>query len=249
MRAQIHAVTLNLPVNGPLIVSGLCWIVAYIFAIREGFRAKTYCIPTFAVFLNFTWELFFALDCPFVPACTVTNPAACLCPDITGLSRVILWGWVAFDVLIVYQVLRYGREREPIPEIKRFFSAIAASMVVFAFILQWAFITYYHDRAGVVDAFMINLVMSISFIYLLISRPDLNGLPTSVAWFKMFGTTLASIGFCIMKPFPFPGQQSDAFVYVLFGGNFLFDMAYIFLLTNRRRQLMAANVATAGATA
>ena len=33
------------------------WSVAYIECIRIGFRDKTYCVPLFAIGLNFTWEL------------------------------------------------------------------------------------------------------------------------------------------------------------------------------------------------
>ena len=38
-------------------LSGICWTVVYVDAIRIGFRNKTYAIPFWALALNFAWEL------------------------------------------------------------------------------------------------------------------------------------------------------------------------------------------------
>ena len=34
-------------------ISGICWSIVYIECIRTGFKQKTYCMPLFALALNF----------------------------------------------------------------------------------------------------------------------------------------------------------------------------------------------------
>src|SRR5439155_24351450 len=38
-------------------IGTLLWMVAYVLAIVQGFRQKTYAIPMVAIGLNFTWEV------------------------------------------------------------------------------------------------------------------------------------------------------------------------------------------------
>lgn len=34
-----------------------CWCCVYLYAIRNGFRYKTWCIPAVSICINFSWEL------------------------------------------------------------------------------------------------------------------------------------------------------------------------------------------------
>ena len=77
-----------------------CWAVVYLFTIHKGFKDKSYGIPLGAICLNLTWELFFAFFC---------SPS--LGHDICFADGDLLFVrlWAVFDVIIFYQLLRFGQ--------------------------------------------------------------------------------------------------------------------------------------------
>src|SRR5580700_3376920 len=92
------------------IVGLVFWFLAYVVVLRQGFVQKTYGIPFLAICLNVTWE--------FMASFVWNHPVEI--PVLVWLDRAGL----LLDLGIVYTLLRFGRDRQVIPQMKRFYYAI-----------------------------------------------------------------------------------------------------------------------------
>jgi len=210
------------------IIGDSLWIAAYILIIRRGFRDRAYGVPMVALALNFTWEFIYAV----------------VYPPVGPISTILRWSWFLTDTVIVYQFLRYGRENQVIPEARQYFYPMAIFTFVASYFGQLTYHWHFHDRWGYEDAFTINLLMSILFIYFFFNRIGLAGLSYGAAWCKMLGTTLLSItNFTQRKE----SWHSYSFMIYLYVATFIFDVLYIFLL--RRAIAQEALVEKQAATA
>ena len=203
------------------IIGDLLWLVAYILIIRQGFKDRTYGIPMLCIALNFTWEFIYAVDFPFP----------------VHLIEILRWAWLLCDVVIVYQLFRYGRNSQTIPLLNRYFYPICIAMFVSAYLGQLAFHYSYPDRYGVHDAYMINLVLSILFVFMYFSRPSGRGLSLGAAWAKMLGTGLLSAG----SMFMIKDWLTNSFMVYLYVTIFIFDVTYLALLYRNRAAAAVAN--------
>lgn len=208
-------------------VGAACWLAAYIITIIDGFRSKTYGIPLLAICLNFTWEL--------MDSFTLSDPIL--------LWKVIDYLWFSMDVVIVYQLFKFGAREQKIAELRSGFSGYTVATLVFAFLGQYAWVTTFHDTLGLILAFVINLVMSALFLAFFFERRESGrGLSLKVAWLKMLGTALSSVQCYFLLPLVHPVEASTtampkyAFFWFLFAGCFLLDCAYIWLLSNWQRE-------------
>lgn len=196
------------------IIGDVLWIVAYILIIRQGFKDRTYGIPMLCIALNFTWEFIYAVDFPFP----------------LDLIEILRWVWLLCDVVIVYQLFRYGRDSQTIPLIKQFFYPVCIAMFVSAYLGQLAFHYSFRDSYGAHNAYMINLVMSILFVFMYFGRPAGRGLSVGAAWAKMLGTGLLSAGNLLT----IEHWLANSFMVYLYVTIFIFDVIYLALLYRRR---------------
>lgn len=148
------------------------WLVAYIEAIRIGFKQKTYCIPFVALALNFTWEI-----------------AASKYYPVFNFYSLTYFLWAMFDVLIVVTYLLYGYRdfKEHTGGGKIAFYVWSISVFVIA--AAWQTICRLTLRDWlIVTAFNMNILMSILFIYMLWNRKSSRGQSLVLAVAKSFGT-------------------------------------------------------------
>lgn len=212
-------------------IGTVLWLVAYLLSIWQGFKDKTYSIPIVAVCLCFTWE---------VLAATVMR------------APVKLWFygdvfWMCLDSVIVYQVFRYGRARQVIPEIRRWYYPILVCSFALALSGQYLFTRAYGDWLGFEDSYLINFVMSVCFIFMYFSRREAGNLTYGIAWAKMFGTGIISVALVWLFPVLYPQQytQVTPLMYLLYGACAGVDLLYVTLLA-RARRLQAAQPGSAG---
>lgn len=157
--------------------SGIFWTLTYILIIWLSFRDKTYGMPFFALCLNISWEFIFSFILPHRP-----------------IQRTIDIVWFSFDMIILFQLLRYGSREFPNVPKPAFYTA-------FLFVLATCFCTVlfisyeFNDLRGVYAAFGQNLLMSILFINMLYQRQSLRGQSVWIAICKLVGTALASLAF------------------------------------------------------
>ncbi|RKH65186.1 transmembrane-type terpene cyclase [Corallococcus llansteffanensis] len=191
------------------------WVVAYVLIIRQCAREKTYGVPLLAICLNFTWECIAAWIAP--------NPV----PLWSGLDR----AWFFLDLIIVWQLLRYGRAEQTRAELRRYFYPVVALTLVLAFFGQYTFIQMYKDILGFMTAFIINLVMSVLFVGMYFERAETRrGLSVPVAWLKLLGTLATGIECHILVRQVDLGVSGVSFLTFLSVTIFLFDGLYLYLV-------------------
>jgi hypothetical protein len=209
-------------------VGAVCWLIAYVLVIIQGKRQASYGVPLVAVCLNFTWEL---MDSFFLP-------------DPVPIWTIIDRAWFLVDLLIVSQLVRFGRAEQIWPEVRRAFALIVPVTLCLAFVGQYAWVTTFHDTLGILLAFVINLVMSALYLpFYFKRRQSGHGLSLPVAWLKMLGTALSSVQCYFLIPLIHPVEPSTtklgpyAFFHFLFVACFALDVLYIVLLTQGSRAL------------
>lgn len=194
------------------------WVIAYIIAIVQGFKQKTYAVPLVAIAANFTWEVL---------------------ASFKWVAPIKLWHigaivWMLFDITIVYSLFRYGRNVQVIPEIKKWFYPVVIGTFILAYIFQEQFAQYYNDDLGFEDAYLINNSMSILFIFMYFTRREAGDMAYWVAWLKMLGTGVTSLSMYFLLPKFYPQRTEFDFMTLLYCGAFGFDVIYVLLLTKAR---------------
>ena len=163
--------------------SGLFWTLTYILIIRKGFKDRTWGMPVVALCANLSWEAIFSFIHPH-----------------DSVQLYVNWFWFGFDVIILYQLLKFGDNVfYGITDRKRFLITFPFTLV--CSFLAVLFITYeFNDFQGKYAAFSQNLMMSILFIAMLVNRGNSGGQSLYIAVFKMIGTVLPSILFHMKFP-------------------------------------------------
>jgi hypothetical protein len=188
-----------------LVGSGVLWTIAYLLIIRRGFLDRTYGMPLVALCANLSWEFIFSFIFPHGP-----------------LQRPANIGWFSLDLIILYQLLRYGpREFARLP--KKLFYAMVALALFMAFFTVLSITLEFEDFDGAYSAFAQNLMMSILFIVMLYSRDSLRGQSPAIALSKMGGTILASVAFLFFSV----GYEGSVLLPFLYGSILLFDLLYV----------------------
>jgi hypothetical protein len=202
-------------------VGTVLWLVAYLLSIWQGFKEKTYSIPIVAVCLCFTWEIL---------AATVMQ------------APIKLWVygdifWMCLDSVIVYQVFRYGRARQVIPEIRRWYYPILVCSFVLALLGQYLFTVAFGDWLGFEDSYLINFVMSVLFVFMYFNRREAGNLTYGIAWAKMLGTGIISVALVWLFPVLYPTHvpQVSPFMHLLYVACAGVDLIYVTLLAHARR--------------
>ncbi len=214
------------PLSSPYFLIGVLgcalWTVAYALLVKRGFDDEVNTLPLLAICLNFTWEAM----------------AVFVLPNPSQIWTVLEWSWIVIDVALLFQLYRYGRAHQKVPEIRRHFPWIVTGTLLACFIGQLTFVLTFGDPMGFIVAFVINLVMSVLFVFLYFERrEDLLGLSYPAAWLKMVGTLCTCVQCAVLLPALRPDVPSWGFLHVLYVLIFLFDALYVLLLWQRRRQL------------
>lgn len=214
--------------------AGLFWSVAYICVIVHGFREKRPMIPAVAILLNIGWELM----------------AVFQWPAYNTDMRYGAIAWLVIDVIIVYQLFRFGARHQRVRELQhRWYQAVSLG-ILFSLGLHYFFALYNGDQFGLEDSYLINLVMSILFIGMYLAYRDTSKLARWIAWTKMLGTLCASVGLTlILRSLDPPWPRDLGFLHYLMIACFVFDVMYIRLLSGGHSEGAAAEVAALPAAA
>jgi hypothetical protein len=188
-----------------LVGSGVLWTVTYLLIIRRGFLDHTYGMPLVALCANLSWEFIFSFVFPHEP-----------------VQRPVNMVWFSLDLIILYQLLRFGpREFPRLP--KRLFYGMVALALLTAFFTVVSITLEFEDFDGAYSAFGQNLMMSILFVVMLYSRGSLRGQSLSIALTKMGGTAIASVAFLFFSL----GYERSVLLPFLYCSILLFDALYV----------------------
>lgn len=200
---------LNTLINILIITSGICWSVVYADSIRIGFRQKTYCMPLFALGLNIAWEGIYSFTDLFLR-------------HSYGAQAFANAVWFILDIFIVITFLKYGKEEVHGQLGKKLFFFWAILALIACFVLQILFFVEFGDVEGEkYSAFLQNLAMSVSYLYLLNRRRSSAGQSMRIAICKCIGT---------LTPTIFGTIEGNTFILVTGILCFLFDLLYIYCL-------------------
>ncbi|WP_276134691.1 hypothetical protein [Polluticoccus soli] len=205
----------ELPVVIIFFCAAMFWVWAYIDTIRGIIKKKTIGVPVVAICLNFGYEV---------------TAAFFFLPDMGKAVVFGYVGWLVLDLYIVIHAFRYGDKQIRNPYIKKNFKTLFLVGLVMAFTAEYLFMTNYDIPIAVFDAYIINLIMSVSFIYL-VFVPGFEGNSLVTAWTKFLGTGLTSVAFLLHYHIPF--------LTTLYVGCAVFDIYYIYLLYQKRKGALA----------
>lgn len=180
------------------------WTIAYILIIYKGFKDQSCGMPLPAICANITWEFLLTFLAPFHP-----------------LQQMVTLVWFLLDSIILLQFLYYSKKSYP----RRTLYASVFSLIVISFLLHYGIMVEFYDEMSLYSAFGINLLMSILFINMLLTK-ELLGQSINIAYYKMIGTLCASI-LCYSL---YPQSMLLTIMYILI---FIMDVVYILLVYNK----------------
>jgi hypothetical protein len=196
------------------LLTALGWVVAYILIIRRGFLEKTYGVPMLALVGNIVWEFLFGFF--------IRPPGS----DLLNLWTIINVVWFGIDVVIFWQMLKFG-VNEKWPSARFFYGSIIIA-VIFALGAELAITYQLGDWEGQYASFIDNLMMSVLFINMLYNR-GVKGQSLYIAVSKLIGTLAISIAYLMRFP-------NAPLQWYLSGAILFFDLLYVGLLYARLRE-------------
>jgi hypothetical protein len=195
-----------------MIGCGTFWTLTYLLIIRRSSLDQTYGMPLVALCANLSWEFLFSFIFP---------------PQI--IQHVVNLIWFSFDLIILFQLLRYGpREFSDLSKQVFYVAVILTLITSFCTVL---FITVEFHDAGTYAAFGQNLMMSVLFIVMLSHRRCLRGQSISIATCKLLGTALASLAFYLYSPLSHHSVLLP-FLYIV---TLFYDVIYVGLVYMQQR--------------
>lgn len=198
-------------------IGALLWIVAYIAIIRTALKQKTVVIPVVAVVCNFGNEV---------------GGAIFWVPDMGKALVLAYWGWLVLDMFILYNTFKYGHKQFTTEFFKKNIRWLMAIGLAGSIPLSCYFMVQYDLPMGVNDAYIVNVVMSVSFLSLLFV-PNFPEHSVVLAWAKFLGTGLISIMFQSKYP-------DNHFLSVIYFVVAIFDILFIAEMYKKRRKLNLA---------
>jgi hypothetical protein len=186
-----------------LVGSGVLWTVTYLLIIRRGFLDHTYGMPLVALCANLSWEFIFSFVFPHGP-----------------VQRPVNVVWFFLDLIILYQLLRFGpREFARLP--KRLFYGMVALALLTAFFTVVSITLEFEGFDGAYSAFGQNLM---------------RGQSLSIALTKTGGTALASVAFLLFSV----GYERSVLLPFLYCSILLFDALYVAMVFSAARHAAVA---------
>jgi hypothetical protein len=189
------------------LISGIFWTITYILIFHRSIQDRIIGMPMVALCMNIAWEFIFSFIYPSDKPQLYVN-----------------YIWFCFDLAIVTQYLKLNKSAfsKYLPE-KIFYPAFCSVLAIGFFNMLFATTELGTKLGSHYTAFEINLIMSVLFIYILLSSDRTQGQSISIATTKMIGTAFASV----MSFLEFPASPLLNFLYVAI---FLCDGAYTLLL-------------------
>jgi hypothetical protein len=206
-------------ITAMMMLGGLLWMATYVLVIRRGLLERTYGVPMAAICANLSWEFIFAFVYPQIPPYRYVNMA-----------------WLALDLVIFYQLLRYWRSELPHLSSLVFYFLLAAGLATAFSLVILISVEFGDTYHGGYAAYGQNLMMSILFIAMLIQRDSVRGQSMYIALAKLFGTAITSLTmylFVHTAPGPLAGSPLMSFFYCAI---LAFDAIYAVMLYRKCKE-------------
>lgn len=195
-----------------LALNGIGWMVAYFLIIFRSYKDKTYGMPFVALAFNISWEFLYSF--------------VFIAPKL-NLQTAINRFWFAADVIILVFYFVYGKKDWKYSQSRSLFYPYSLFVLVAAAGLLYFFEMDFLKSAVTYSAFIMNVIISASFLQMILHRKSLSGQSFGIALFKLIGTLCATI-------FLFDGFTN--FLILLGLICFILDAVYLFLVLRMYKQ-------------
>ncbi|WP_394845500.1 hypothetical protein LZC95_51770 [Pendulispora brunnea] len=215
------------------LIGGVAWMVVYVGIIYRGLKDKTYGMPLPALVLNISWEFIFSFLAPgkFAPQVAI---------------NVV---WFFLDLVILYTYFKYGRKDFPESVDPKWFVPWTLLALVAGFALQYSVVLEFPNAvvgATVEDArvvqtycaYLVNLVIAVSFIGMLVRRNGVEGQSMTIAISKWIGTAAVTVSIYL--------QTGSPLLLVLGIAIFVFDAIYTVMLRKKLDEVTAREASFEG---
>ena len=226
------------------VMEAVFWIGAYVLIVRNSFRNKIHYMPVAAMCGNIAWE--FILGLGLFPACPVYWGK---CPPM--LMGPATMGAALLDVVILYTILRFGRDQFTHPAVRKYFPAMVLGGVALSFAINYGIMSemytlnvYNVEIGGSVPEYLVAglqgglytgwglaLMMGILFIAMFIVRGDLRGQSTWIALFMFLGNLGA-----YFFDFTATNNHLIPLLHILAVPSLSINLLYVVLLIRRAKQ-------------
>ncbi len=195
------------------VVGCYLWVVAYAVIMRNIWKYGSIEMPTVAGTGNFAWE--------FVWSWVYMT-------DMGSVCVIAYRAWFFLDIFIFGALLKYGKKDTELPALKKNFTLYAIVITIIYGVIYVAFKeTGYETSIGAVTAFLLNAVISVSYVFDYTKFADTIYYSPWVAWLKAIGTGTNSI-------FMFLHYPDNHLIHLACVIIAIFDAWYIFLITRDR---------------
>jgi hypothetical protein len=161
----------------------ICWIAAYAFIIKDIYKNKYVGIPVGVVGADIAWEFLWTFVFKH---------------NMGFLLQLGYYAWFVLDLIIVWNTFRYGYKQVH-TDMQKYFKLLFGFSIFAWLVVLYFFIENGYDNAiGANSAFIIQLVISFTYLMLLLRIDKFRGkLNVSISWLRMFGSLLIGV-MCIM---------------------------------------------------
>jgi hypothetical protein len=212
----------NLPLEVviPTVVGSVCWILVYVLLLLNAPKRQFFEMPLVIVIGDVVWETLYGFVFPLDP----------------NLNPLIQWGiraWCILDYINLAIALKYAKRSISTPKIVLYLKPIVVGLAIF-----WAAFFYGIADGGMgevnidthedlvreaISAYLLNIVISLTYIFQYLRLYNQEVYLSSVAWLKMLGTGLTTVAVCFYRPL-------NELLIILGVLVFIADTAYIALL-------------------
>ncbi len=193
------------------------WGLAYVVVLYNIWKHKFVEIPAIAVCGNLTWELLWG----FVW-------------KVDMLGGTLQWfyrGGALMDIVILMGLFMYGHKQVTLPNVRKVFAPAVVFGLCAWTTLWWFFVEQGYDLPlGSNTAYVIQVVMSLTYITLILRLPEVKAFSWAVTWFRSVGTLMVTV-FCFMK------YPDNHFVQCMGVLTAVLDATFMVTLWHRKRGL------------
>lgn len=191
------------------VLTAAFWVAAYAFAIRRALLDRATAFPSIAVSLNLTWELLFVFHYPQ--------------PGVQGFINIL---WLGFDLVLAWTTVAFSRSVRIPGGVRLPVAVWFPGLIVLSFLLNVGLTTISGSYDGGLSAFVINLAMSMAFVWMALTRKGIQGQSVLIAVLKLLGSFASALEYQQYLDSPWPA--------LLFGAVFLLDVWYVVLVAQRQ---------------
>lgn len=155
-------------------LGGALWALCYAWGLWVGATAGALTFPPLVTALNVSWEFAFAI----------------LWPPANRVSRITYRVWLALDAALLLEALLWGSASVTWPLARAHFPLLLAGGVLAALGAQ--VVLYRALQAPQLQAYLVNLIMSVGFLWAYLTQSEGLVFAPGVAWLKLLGTTCIS---------------------------------------------------------